>query len=465
MAIRNRLPGGIVGTAVIAFLIVGLIYGTIGLIPSRQPNVIFILVDTLRADYLGCYGFEGDVSPHIDHFASTSVQFTRCSSQSPWTPPSIGSCFASRYPYPVPLEGGAFRISVLPEKHETLAESFQDSRYETRAFVENGLLIPQNGFSQGFDVYAQKRSAKDSFKAFDKFLEWHQERTEPEKPYFAYIHVMDVHGPYRYLDENFDAIKNSPSLGPPRQLTGQEIEDRPKPIATFIPWADGERGKERRSWRAAYAAGIRLFDRKFGKFLKKLDDLGISEDTIIVFTSDHGEQLLDNGGWGHGHTLNNYQTNVPLIMRFPDGQYSGTTVDSLVGLIDITPTIADACSLDVSKATHEGRTLLPGIQGGQLTASPAFATSIIGDPYIFSVRSQDHLLVWDGRSDHHELFDVSQPSWLRKNLASQSPEQFQLLKGKLDAHVSVLKQQEPAMTSMPMPEHMHDHVRALGYIK
>ena len=143
----------VLGILALTALTAAAVLGWKWLNPPRQPNVVFILVDTLRADYLGCYGFDGDVSPNIDEFANKSVHFSRCSSQSPWTAPSMGSCFASRYPFPIPGEGGGFRISVLPEKHQTLAESFQDSGYETRAFVENGLMKAQFGFAQGFDVF------------------------------------------------------------------------------------------------------------------------------------------------------------------------------------------------------------------------------------------------------------------------------------------------------------------------
>ena len=452
------------GVVILASVVAALAFYWKRLNPPRQPNVVFILVDTLRADYLGCYGFEGDISPNIDAFASKSVHFKRCSSQSPWTAPSVGSYFTSRYPFPVPLEGGAFRISVLPEEHQTLAESFQQSGYETRAFVENGLMIPQNGFSQGFDVYSQKQSASGPYKAFEKFLEWYQGRKD-KKPYFAYVHVMDVHGPYRYLDENYDAIKGSKSLGPAHQLTAQEIEDRPKPLATFIPWADEERGQQRRAWRGAYAAGVRLFDIEFGKFLKKLERLGITDDTILVFTSDHGEQLLDNGGWAHGHNLHKYQTNVPLFIHYPNHERAGTQIEDLVSLIDITPTLAETCSLTATNDAWEGRSLVSLIEGARLPAQPAYATSIIGDPKIFSIRSKDRLLIWDGRDDRYELYDLSKPSWLRENLAQQDAENLNHLKKDLKAHVNRLKGQEPAMGSMPMPEHMFEHVRALGYIK
>jgi len=468
---KRVLLCGLLLLAILSLAIFGRTWGN----QARQPNVIFILVDTLRADYLGCYGFDGDVSPQIDSFAQRSIRFGRCCSQSPWTPPSIGSCFTSRYPMPVPTDTGAFQISILPESHVTLAESFQNAGYETRAFVENGLLIPQNGFSQGFDTYAQKSSQQEKFKAFSKFLEWLIERGQgseaggqdpsaDEKPFFAYIHVMDVHGPYRYLQPNFDAVKNSESLGPPTPVTAQQLEDRPKPIATFIPWTDEAEAKERRSWRGAYAAGIRLFDRKFGRFMEKLEQAGVLEDSIVVITSDHGEQLLDDGGWGHGHNLQSYQTNVPLIIRLPKDEHGGAVVGDLVRLVDVTPTLASFCSLESVKA-WEGRSLKPLMQGSSMPSLPGYSTSIIGDPNIFSVRDRDHLLIWDGQTNTHSLYDAGQPTWLQKDLSDSLPDVTDQLSGLVKEHIRQLNSKEPAMGSAPMPENMIEAVRDLGYIQ
>ncbi len=439
--------------------------------PTARPNVIVILVDTLRADYLGCYGFAGDVSPHIDEFAARSVRFANCSSQSPWTAPSVGSLFTSRYPFPVPQPGGQFRISVLPEHHETLAESLQNAGYETRAFVENGLIIPQAGFSQGFDRYQQKRSASEPFNAFVKFFKWFESRKE-DRPFFAYIHVMDVHGPYRYLEENFAAIADSSSLGPERELTATEIEERPGPIGTFVPWADAAKGSQRRAWRGAYAAGIRLFDQKFGEQVEQLEAAGLFENSLIIFTSDHGEQLLDHGGWGHGHNLHHYQTNVPLMVHYPPYTNEGKTIDEVVSLIDLTPTIAEICGLTAAEE-WEGESLvdlLDGgtrslLDGGTRSNQVAFATSIIGDPYIFSIRSRDRLLIYDGRERKSEMFDITLPSWQREDLASAEPESAKKLGADLQNHIRRQRQQDPAMGSLPMPEDMIDHVRELGYLK
>ena len=271
--------------------------------------------------------------------------------------------------------------------------------------------------------FSQKSSASDPYKAFDKFFEWYQERgpqrgdkqdDENEKPFFAYIHVMDVHGPYRYLDANHDAIKNSKSLGPEHPVTPQELADRPKPIATFIPWANEERGKQRREWRAAYAAGVCLFDQKFGRVLKQLEEMGVMDDCIVVVTSDHGEQLLEDGGWGHGHNVQNYSDERTALDTFPrQDRHGGTKVDTLVRLVDLNPTLSDACYLK-GVDDWEGRSLLPLAEGGTLPEESAVATSIMGDPNIFSIRSRDRLLIWDGHRDSHELYDVSQPSLAKK---------------------------------------------------
>ena len=187
----------------------------------EPPNLILVVADTLRADYLGFYGFDGDVSPILDRLAAESVVFENCFSQAPWTKPSAASLLTSLYPGTHGLtdhEGGYGseepRTSVLPDSAVTLAEILGERGYRTGAFVANSFLARDYGFAQGFDVYDDYAAPAET--PADEILvhagRW-LEHSDQDRPFFLYVHLMDVHWPYDAGQWDYDgqfSLSNPP---------------------------------------------------------------------------------------------------------------------------------------------------------------------------------------------------------------------------------------------------------------
>ena len=176
---------------------------------ASRPDLIVILVDTLRRDYLGTYGFQGEISPALDRFANESVLFENAISAAPWTLPSVASIFTSLYPEehgmrriaaprvkrrPAKSEASKHpRFSVLNEGIPTLAETLREAGYETAAFYTNAWLVPETGLGRGFEHYT--RVEDDAKRITSQALDF-MRRRERTRPLFLYLHFMDVHGPY-----------------------------------------------------------------------------------------------------------------------------------------------------------------------------------------------------------------------------------------------------------------------------
>jgi hypothetical protein len=200
---------------------------------AGPPNIALIVVDSLRQDSLGCYGFQGDISPGIDRLASRSVIFENAISAAPWTPPSVASIFTSLhvpahglrgFARPREKPGGGWEpleMGALDESVPTLASSLQQAGYETAAYYTNNWMIPEAGLGRGFEHY--NRVVKSAEFMTPQVLDY-LERRSSDRPFFLYLHFMDVHGPYACSRRNYDLLKLSPSFPPDRSLTDAEYE-------------------------------------------------------------------------------------------------------------------------------------------------------------------------------------------------------------------------------------------------
>ncbi|MBV9080117.1 MAG: sulfatase, partial [Elusimicrobia bacterium] len=312
---------------------------------KSHPSVIIVLVDALRADYLGCYGFLAPISPNIDAFAKRSVFFENCASAAPWTKPSVASLFTSVHPETHRLIHATMKgdwpdhIEVLSSTFTTMAEVFHDHGYRTIALNCNPWVAPESGLMQGFDqyiAYNRPRFAND-------VLNWISTYTTTA-PTFMYIHFLDVHGHYIFSQEDYYRMEGALKVLPDANARYDNSHLAWYMKNTFPP-DHPEREKSVTSWRAAYAAGIVRFDGLFGKFLEQLHATGLWDRSIVIFISDHGEGLVQHGFLEHGNTLNLEEIHVPFLIHFPGDKYAGVRVSDWVSLVDVLPTLADYCHL------------------------------------------------------------------------------------------------------------------------
>jgi arylsulfatase A-like enzyme len=405
---------------------------------EHPPNVLFIVVDTLRHDHLTPYGYtRHDTTPEIKRWlADPGAVVESAYSQAPWTLPSVISFMTGRYPGE--LVGSDLAAFGIPDQVETLAERLAGLGYHTGGFVANPTLHAGAGFERGFrtwyvppaDVRWLSRHADDINRHAVPWLRAFQRR-----PFFLYLHYIDPHDPY----ENPDMINGRAFFMP--GYTG--------PVAGG--WIHGiyngrieltQPEKDIPYIQALYDGEIRYVDRHIGALLGALDP-EVLQDTLIVLTSDHGEELHDHGGWKHGQTLYEEQVHVPLIFRWDGRIQAGTRLPGTVRLLDLVPTLLAAAGGKADPA-WDGVDLLPALTGkGELPRRPAFAEGLSGGPLraaavldgrklvLFNREEpfrpadalQEHLWRVDlGRLGRAELYDLTQDPGERRDLAAADPQ-------------------------------------------
>jgi choline-sulfatase len=441
--------------------------------PDTPPSIILVMIDTLRADYVGSYGFAGDITPHLDALAAESHRFARCYSQAPWTKPSVASLFTSLYPAAHGVDRHAGRIGdpdvpidgVLADEAVTLAESLADQGYRTAAFIANPWISEPYGFGQGFETYDDdvlnfKTPASD---LLDKARAW-MESLEPDEPFFLYLHFIDVHGPYESPEWAFDAVRDMQGVASSRTLSRNQAAKLPDYLLE-PEWVGEPPTKSLTTWRARYAAGVRVFDEQFGVFVDELRTGGWLDRTALVVTSDHGEELCEAGRWGHGHTLLENQTRVPLLIRPPGGEAGGRVHDDVVGLVDLMPTLL-ALGGGTVPAGLDGRDLTPELEGRSSGPGAAFSTGVKNHPDVYSLVIGTHKLVMSQKRGALELFDVEADPTERNNLAAHEPRITAAMAEQLRAIIEVQQQRGPFEAApVPLSDERSEALRALGYTR
>ena len=288
------------------------------------PNVILIVPDALRADHLGCYGYSRPTSPQIDKFAADALIFEKAMSNSPWTKPSMGTVFTSLYPH----EHQAFSwMDNLSDECLTIAEVFRNKNYATFAIQTNPSITEKHNFRQGFQYYREMVLEKGEVvtSSFNSWVKKHK-----KKPFFAYLHYMDTHVPYNAPQEfsQIFGLKDD-ALFTPGEFQTMDVR------------LLGEMGlsiQDKQSLVNLYDAAIKYFDSNFAKIVDNLRKLGILNKTIIILTSDHGEEFWEHDGFAHGHTVYNELLHVPLIIGYSP-HLPKRHIKSYVQLLDFFPTI------------------------------------------------------------------------------------------------------------------------------
>ncbi|MFO7975776.1 MAG: sulfatase [Candidatus Hydrogenedentota bacterium] len=281
---------------------------------TSAPAVFIFLIDALRLDHMGCYGYERETTPNIAAFAEDAIKFTQLMPPSSWTRPSVASLFTSLYPE---MHGAQDRADILRSKLPSLAASLQAAGFETLGFMSNPNCLPEWGFGDGFRRYVNVNSYNYR-EALDEEVIDHVLESLPchkGRPCFTYIHTMAPHGPYT-PPAPYDTMFGDPASLPPPE--------------NDICLYDGE---------------IAYIDAQFARFLDRLKREGLYEKALILLLSDHGEGLMTHGKPGHGNTLYEELLRVPLFIKLPGNAHGGETRTGLVEIIDIAPTIMELLGL------------------------------------------------------------------------------------------------------------------------
>ncbi|MYC09996.1 MAG: sulfatase, partial [Holophagales bacterium] len=270
----------------------------------RRPNIVLYVVDTVRADRLGAYGYEKPTSPRLDAFAAGAVLFENAYAQSSWTRPAVASLFTGLLP---PAHRTVGRRSVLPEDAVTLAEILAANGYEGMGLVRNPNVSRAFGFAQGFTRFRSEDRERDET-MLDRVRLWLDERQHADGPFFLFLHAIDPHGPYDpapEFEEMFEAGGAPAQYRTVRyllRLNRGEVEPEPGTAEALSRLYDAE---------------VAQNDDAFGELLDELLVRGLDEDTAVIYVSDHGEEFAEHGRWEHGLSLYEEVLRVPLVMRLP----------------------------------------------------------------------------------------------------------------------------------------------------
>jgi arylsulfatase A-like enzyme len=349
------------------------------LVPARaerkvEPakNVVVLVIDTLRADKLRPFNPNTRVkTPAIDRFALEGAVFELAQAPENWTKPSVASILTGLHPLTHQQKTGE---AALPSSALLLSEHLKDNGFSTGSFIANGYVSDRFGFDQGWDDYTnyiregKSTEAKDVFSEAGNWIETHK-----DERFFAYVQTIDPHVPYdppgEYL-RMYDPSEYSGQVRP--RMTGELLEKakRRPPQVVF-----DERDKRRIE--ALHDGEITQHDHFFGEFLDRLAALGLSDDTLVVVTSDHGEEFDDHGSWGHGHSVYQELLHVPLMFRLPERIQGATKVSAAVSTLDISATVTELLGVP-AMPNNEGHSLV-GVMRGEAPSRPMVAFSDFQD--------------------------------------------------------------------------------------
>jgi len=339
-------------------------------------NVILISIDTLRADHLGCYGYDRNTTPFMDKLSKESVIFKRCLVQAPWTLPSHMSIFTSM----ITSEHGVWdRNVILDRKNITLPMVLHREGYTTKAFVTHKFLSPLYGFHKGFESYVYHQDEK-AHTVTKNALKWIS--ANKESPFFLFLHYFDPHFDYKPpppYNKFFDPYYRGEivgSLGYLYKYSDPRNKINPADLNHLISLYDGE---------------ILYTDKGIEYLIRGLQAQNLLERTMIIITSDHGEEFKDHDSMLHGTTLFEEQLRVPLVMRLPSKVHK--IVEEQVESVDIAPTILSFLGVPRISA-FKGQSLMPLIKGdedngGVYQVVPAFSETKRFGPYRVAVTTPE----------------------------------------------------------------------------
>ncbi len=399
---------------------------------GKEFNFILITIDTLRADRIGCYGFQLIDTPFIDLFASQGIKFTRCTAQTPLTLPSHTSLFTGTLPlFHGVRDNGGF---IVPPELKTMAEVFKENSYETAAFVGAYVLDSKWGLNQGFDYYFDQfdlsRFEKVSLgtvqrpgnEVMDEALAWLEKKKQQK--FFAWIHLYDPHTPY----------------------------EPPPPFD--------------KKYRHPYLGEIAFADSQLGRLWKFLEENNLIQDSFLIFASDHGESLGQHQESTHGFFVYQGAIHVPLIFVTPFEKLQGISSSQIVSLIDVMPTVLEMAGFSIP-AQVQGTSLLPYFfEPEKKRYSLAYSETFYSR---FHYGWSELRTIQDGKykliiAPEPELYDLTKDPKEEENLASSEKKILDKFNTEASKFMEKFSQNAYELDYKKIDEETRQRLAALGYI-
>lgn len=435
----------------------------------EAPNVLLISVDTLRADHLGCYGYDRPTSPRLDEFARESVRFAEARAQSSWTKPAMATILTGLYPV---THGAERRANGIAPEARTLAERLSAAGYETAMFTTNPTVVEKFGFGRGFDRFeyvhqlqGRKRRSVDSAAMVQAGVAWLDGRAAPERPFFLVVHTLDPHDPYRPQEPYRSRFAPGVDVASACCFRGGEL----------AALSAEQAAARRRDSLALYDGEIAQNDASFGRLLDDLRARGLLDRSAVVFTADHGEEFHEHGGWRHAESLFEEVLRVPLVVRLPKGTAARATVADPADQIDLAPTLLELAGV-AAPPEFPGASLLPVIAGGAAPPReslawlrhPAFDVAAIRDGNWKWLRHEGALRSVSGGFDNpvEALYDLEADSGEQRNLLAAEPDRRRALALRVKAARARFARAHPGDGDgeVAIDPELDAELRALGYL-
>ena len=404
--------------------------GAVKVRPAPGANVLLITLDTTRADHLGAFGGDGDVTPHLDALAGRGITFFQAQSPAPITLVAHSSILSGLYPYHHGVRNnGTFS---LPDTVPTLATVLQTEGYHTGAFVSAYVLARRYGLGRGFDIYdddlsrgRQEQSnvvpSRRAEVTVDAAIDWIT-ALDGKDPFFCWVHLYDPHAPY----------------DPPAEYRRQYPSD-------------------------PYSGEIAYMDAEIGRLLAHIEELGLTDDTFVTAIGDHGEALGEHGEQTHAILLHQATTKVPWILAGPHLP-AGARVRTPVSSVDLLPTLCRLLDVDLPSTTKlDGVALGPG--GGQASAErPIYAETMLpkfqyGWSSLRSLRRGKWELV---SGVHQELYDLDRDPRELIDRLDREQSAAREMGAELDRIATIDDEEELAQETISESE--REKLAALGYV-
>ncbi len=418
-----------------------------GAADAPRPNIILYLIDALRADRLGCYGHDRELTPAIDAFAREAIVFENAIAQSSWTKASVASILTGLWPV---AHGANRRIHELSADALTLPEILREAGYTTAGFITNPNVTADFGFDQGFDQYTDLGNETRADAVTAAVVDWLDERPSSQGPFFLYIHTIDPHDPYdppaAYRERFAPGVAESVARDSGKilnDLHNRRREAAPELVADLA---------------ALYEAEIAFNDHGFGLLVDALRARALYRDALILVVSDHGEEFYEHRDFKHGSSLHVESLRVPLIIKPPAA--APRRVAQVVQHLDILPTLMHY--LDPEVPAHlAGRDLLAAI-----TPSPIYTyLHLDGSPRVSILDGEWKLMQRrDGDRLHRSrLFHVGNDPGELVDLAAQSTVRVGYLTSRVRRKILVADYQLESEQAT-ISEALRRSLEALGYV-
>lgn len=443
---------------------------------QNTKNVILISLDTLRPDHLGCYGYSRDTSPSIDSFAKESALFQNTFATSPWTLPSHVSMLTSLNC----INHQVYHINqTMDPSLLTLADILRTKGYFTGAITGGGYVSGLYGFSKGFDSYhvrgaiLDKHAAEVGCRYALEWIERHKDRN-----FFLFLHTYQIHTPYLspspyntlFLEEG--AAFTDIDLG---QLRFNH-ENRYKSVSAAL----------KQNIIDLYDAEIRYTDESMIKpLLDKLKKLNLYDNTMIILTSDHGEEFFEHNSWQHLHSLYNETIKIPLIIKFFNSEHAGKRIKKFARIIDIMPTILDELGIGSWNQKIDGESLLELLSAKKQEKNERIFISELASnvmkkhvPKKVAINLDKQKLILNSdfkpedlayffspppELERMEVFDLDADPDELKNIARKDPQLARALSNFLNTFNK--QKRKVAPEEAKLNKELREQLKALGYIK